>query len=155
MTRSRLIIILSALVAVPAAAAAGGSFFGASPRPCFSSGAETYRITASANADYTVRVDNDAAEPDLRLQMVARPDDADFVLMDDGDDAASCSAAQTIKTIRLDAGASHPNLTIALSNQGAGSDHKIFVRSGHFSEADAAALFAVIWKSAHIREARR
>jgi len=47
---------------------------------------------------------------------------------------------------RLDPAALAADLTIAVSAQPA--DYKIYVRSSNFSEQDAAALFAVIWRTA-------
>jgi hypothetical protein len=153
MTRSRLVLLLALVVAVPAAAAAGGSFFAAAPQPCFMSGAAAYRLAGGSSADYTVRIDNDAVRPDLRLQLVDEPGMADFVLMDDGDSADACREANGIKTIRIDATALNPDMTVSLSKQVAAGDHKIYVRSAHFTDHDAAALFAVIWQNAHAREA--
>jgi hypothetical protein len=156
MTRSRLALLLAVVVAVPAAAAAGGSFFGAAPQPCFASGAAAYRLSGSTHADYIVRIDNAAARPDLRLQLVDEPEVADFVLMDDGDSADACREAAAVKTFRIEIGAANPagkpDMTVALSRQAAEGDRKIFVRSVNFSEQDAAALFAVIWKNSHGRE---
>ena len=111
MTRSRLALLLALVVAIPAAAAAGGSFFGAASQPCFTSGAAAYRLSGGASANYTVRIDNEAARPDLRLQLVDAPDAADFVLLDDADNADACRAANTVKTIRIDAAAANPDIT--------------------------------------------
>jgi hypothetical protein len=155
MTRSRLALLLAVVIAVPAAAAAG-SFFSAAPQPCFMSGDAAYRLSSGANANYTIRIDNNAVNPDQRLQLVDEPGAADFVLMDDGERAGNCRDAAAIKTIRIataaaDTGAK-ANMTVALSTQATLADHKIYVRSASFSEQDAAALFAVIWKSAHGRQ---
>lgn len=153
MTRSRLALLLALVVAIPAAAAAGGSFFGAASQPCFTSGAAAYRLSGGASANYTVRIGNEAARPDLRLQLVDAPDAADFVLLDDADNADACRAANTVKTIRIDAAAANPDITVTLSKQASAGDHKIYVRSAQFTGFDAAALFAVIWKNSHGREA--
>jgi hypothetical protein len=155
MTRSRLVILLALVVAVPAAA--GGSFFASSfalsPQPCFMADTAAYRLTGSASANYTIRVDNDAARPDLRLQLVDDPSLADFVLVDDGDAADTCRETNTIRSIRVDAAAAKndikPDMMVTLSKQAAEGDYKIYVRSANFTEQDAAALFAVIWKNAH------
>jgi hypothetical protein len=68
------------------------------------------------------------------------------VLVDDGDASAACKAAGSIKTIRVDAAAAEPDVTVAMTKTAA--DYKVFVKSSNFSEQDAAALFAVIWRSA-------
>ncbi len=156
MTRSHLVLLLALVIAVPAAAA-GGSFFAAALQPCFMSGAAAYRLAGNSNADYTIRIDNDAARPDLRLQLVDKPGAADFVLMDDGDNADACREAGAVKTIRVDTASSNPDrrpdMIVTLSKQPAAGGHKIYVRSAHFTGQDAAALFSVIWKHAHGHEA--
>jgi len=155
MTRSRLALLLAVVVAVPAAAA-GGSFFSAAPQPCFVSGDAAYRLSSGAKANYTIRIDNNAANPDLRLQLVDEPDAADFVLMDDGERAEDCRDVAAAKTIRIETAAvaagTKADMTVALSEQATLADHKIYVRSASFSEQDAAALFAVIWQAAHGRQ---
>jgi hypothetical protein len=103
-------------------------------------------MTTGASANFTVRIDNTAASPSLRMQLVDDPATADFVLVDDGDAAAACKAAGAIKSIRIDPAAANADLTVALSQQPA--DYRIYVRSAHFTAQDAAALFAVIWQNA-------
>jgi hypothetical protein len=120
--------------------------------PCFTSGTATYRISAAAPApDYRVRIDNAAAQPDLRVGLVDQPEIADFVLVDDLDDVQgnACAASTPPKTIRVDAGEMLPDLTVSLSQIGAtdASDFKLYVRSARFSQEDAAALFGVMWRS--------
>lgn len=136
--------LLVLAVGIPAAAAS--SFFGSSSKPCFLAGNVAYEISRSASAAHVVRIDNAAASPTLRMQLVDDPGIADFVLVDDGDGAGACKGAATIESIRVDPAASDPELTISLSRKPA--DHKIYVKSAHFSQQDAAALFAVIWRNA-------
>lgn len=150
MTRSHLVVLLALVLAVPAAGAAAG-FFSATPRPCFFSGNTAYQLSGSAAANFTVRVEDSDASADLRMQLVGDPADADFVLVGDGDDA-SCRDAGTVRSIHVDAAAEKPDLTVALSAQPVAGGHKIYVRSASFSAKEAAALFAVIWKSEHGRE---
>ena len=69
------------------------------------------------------------------------------MLVDDGDADKTCASATTIENIRLDPAAAKPELTVALSREPA--DLKIYVRSAHYTEQDAAALFAVIWNKAN------
>jgi hypothetical protein len=143
MTRTNLASLLLLIVGVPAAAAA--TFFNTgTAQPCFVAGSGAYRMTAGAHANVTVRIDNKAAAPNLRMQLVDDPAAADFVLVDDG--TGTCAATAAVTTIRLDPAASAPDLLVALSQEPA--PYKIYVRSAHFSQQDAAALFAVIWKTA-------
>ena len=140
--------LLGVLAAVPAAAHA---LLLPTTNPCFTSGTATYRISAAAPApDYRVRIDNAAAQPDLRVGLVDQPEIADFVLVDDLDAVqGNACAAPTPKTIRVDAGEMLPDLTVSLSQIGAAeaSDFKLYVRSARFSQEDAAALFGVMWRS--------
>lgn len=148
MTRIHIASLLAVVVAVPAAAA--GTFFAAQPtppqQPCFITGNAAYRMSDRATANYTVRVDSRAANPNLRLQLVDDPAAADFVLVDDGDTVNTCQDAGTVKSVRLDPSALAPDLTVALSRAPAAT--KIYVKSASFSEQDAAALFAAIWTDA-------
>jgi hypothetical protein len=144
MTRAHIISLLALVVAMPAATA--GSFFGSSSKPCFIAGNVGYELSASKAANFTVRVDNAAAGPSLRLQVVDDPAAADFVLVDDGISDDACKAATAINTIRIDPAASSPDLAVTLSRDAA--DYKIYVRSANYSEQDAAALFAVILQNA-------
>jgi fructose-specific component phosphotransferase system IIB-like protein len=146
MTRTHISALLALVVAVPAVAA--GSFFAshATPKPCFLAGQAAYRVNSSGAADYTVRIDNSDESPALRMQMVDNPAEADFVLVDDSVATDACPAASAIKSIRIDGAALTPDVTVAVSR--APAEHKIYVKSENFSEQDAAALFAVIWKGA-------
>ncbi len=146
MQRAHLISLMALVIAVPAATAGSLHSSGAANRsPCFAASNATYKLSGDAAADYTVRIDNAAPGPNLRLQMVDDPAAADFVLVDDGDAAEACKGA-AIKTIRIDATAAEPDVTVALTRTAA--DYKVFLKSSNFTEQDAAALFAVIWRSA-------
>ena len=146
MKRTHIAALLVLVVAVPAAAA--GSFFSSKAGPCFIAGASGYRFSDSAAADFTVRIASAAAKPSLRMQLVDDPAAADFVLVDDSDTGNACADASAVRSIRIDPAARNADLTLALSRQPA--DYKIYVRSAIFSEQDAAALFAVIWKTARL-----
>jgi hypothetical protein len=143
MKRTHIVSLMALVVAVPAATA--GSFFSSSAKPCFVAGNAGYELSGSAKADYTVRIDNTAPNPSLRMQLVDDPAAADFVLVDDGDAAETCKATSTVNSIRVDPAAAHPDLTVALSRTEA--NYKIYVRSANYTEQDAAALFAVIWQN--------
>ncbi len=144
MKRTHIAALLVLVVAVPAAAA--GSFFSSTAKPCFAAGASGYQFSNSVAADFTVRIASAAAKPSLRMQLVDDAATADFVLLDDNATANACADVSAIQSIRIDPAARAADLTVVLSRQPA--DYKIYVRSASFSEQDAAALFAVIWKTA-------
>jgi len=137
MNRIRIAALLSLVIAVPAGAAGFFLEKRQPPQPCFAAPTGAYRISAGP-ADYTVRIDNAAANPALRMQIVDDPAIADFVLVDDSADA--CDAASA-KSVRIDPAAKEPDLTIAVSPAPART--RIYVKSARFSVEDAAALFAV------------
>ena len=144
MMRVRIVSLLALAIAVPAAAAAANSFsfFAAPAKPCFVAGTHAYRFAAKGSANFTVRIDNAAQHPNLRMQLVDDPATADFVMVDDGDSSAACRDSGMVKSIRLDAGAAKPDLTVTLSREPA--PYKLYVRSATYSAQDAAALFAVM-----------
>jgi hypothetical protein len=144
MKRTHIAALLVLIVAVPAAAA--GSFFSSKAKPCFIAGVSGYRFSDSAAANFTVRIASTAAKPSLRMQLVDDPAAADFVLVDDSNIVNACTDVSPVQSIHIDPAATNADLTVALSQQPA--DYKIYVRSAIFSEQDAAALFAVIWKTA-------
>ncbi|HEY4139773.1 MAG TPA: hypothetical protein VGM57_00065 [Pseudolabrys sp.] len=147
MQRAHFVSVMALVIAVPAATAASSflSSDASAAKPCFSAGKAAYEMSHGA-ADYTVRIDNAAASPSLRMQIVDDPASADFVLIDEDDAVQACKAAASIKTIRIDAAATKPDVTVAMTRGNA--DYKVFVKSSNFTDEDAAALFAVIWRSA-------
>src|SRR5277367_4404421 len=114
MRHAHILCLLVLIVAVPAATAA--SYFvpankiwsANNTRPCFIAGNAGYRLSGAGPADYTVRIDDSTATPDLRMQIVDDPASADFVLVDDGDSANTCDGASTINSVRIDPDASKP-----------------------------------------------
>jgi hypothetical protein len=91
------------------------------------------------------------------MQLVDSAEIADFVLVDDfsGTEQAPCRSSTPIRTVTLDAdtdGAT-PDVTVHLSADAAVSDYKIYVHSVRFSQQDAAALLAAMWKTNQRREA--
>ena len=144
MTRTHIAALLVLAAAIPAATAA--SFFASSKPndvPCFIAGDTGYRMTKTGAADLTIRIDNAAAAPDLRLQLTDDVAAADFVLVD-GDAGSACTGAAAVQNIRLDAQGGRADLTVALSR--APAPYKIYVQSAAYSAQDAAALFAAIWR---------
>lgn len=142
-----------AVVALPAAA---HSALKSEPESlCFESGPATYRISHRAAApDYRIRIDNSAAQPDLRMQLVDRPDIADFVIADDfgAADGSACRSSLPVKTVKIDAETRVPDVTVAISADVEAPDYRIYVHSVRFSHQDAAALLAVIWKASKTRK---
>jgi hypothetical protein len=147
-------LVLIAAIAVPAAA--HSTFAPAPENLCFASGATTYRIARDASApDFRIKIADDAARADLRMQLVDRAEIADFVLVDDfsGKDHGSCRSSTPVRTVTLDAGVATPDVTVNLSAGADASDYKIYVHSVRFSQQDAAALLAAMWKTDRRREA--
>ncbi|HEY5378244.1 MAG TPA: hypothetical protein VIJ78_01750 [Pseudolabrys sp.] len=155
MRRAHIISLMALILVLPAAGAA--SYFGSdsnastgnsSNKPCFVVGNAGYVLSDAKSARHVIRIDNAAAQPTLRMQLVDSPAEADFVLVDDdANNAITCESASSIESIRIDPAATRPELTVALSR--APADTKIFVRSSRFSDQDAAALFAVMWHKAN------
>ena len=139
MKRTHIIALMALVVAIPAAAAS--SFFATtaktsgkiSGKPCFAAGNAGYEISADTTPNYTVRIDNAAASPNLRMQIVDDPAAADFVLVDDGDTGAACKATTAINTIRIDPQAANPDLTVVLVRTDAA--YKIYCALGELHRA--------------------
>ena len=147
MQRAHFISLMAVVIAIPAATAASSflSSDATADKPCFAAGNAAYEVSRGASADYTVRIDNTAVSPSLRMQIVDDPAAADFVLVDEDDAAQVCKEAASIKTIRIDAAAAAPDVTVSMTRSAA--DYKVFVKSATFTDEDAAALFAVIWRN--------
>lgn len=153
MDRFRKTMILLAGLALPAAAA-HGTF--STPDPLyFASGAASYRLSPNAMLpDYRVRIDNAAAKPDLRMQMVDRPEIADFIIADDygAKEGDACGSSVPIRTVKLDTETRAPDVVVALAADTPSPDYKVYVHSVRYSQADAAALLAAVWKATQKRE---
>jgi hypothetical protein len=116
---------------------------------CLASGAAIYRIDANAtSADFTIKVVDDSRSSDLRIQRVENPELADLVLVDDGaaHGPEACRQATPVRTVAFHTGPASPDVTVRLSADEA-ADYKIYVRSTRFSQQDAAALLAAMWKA--------
>jgi hypothetical protein len=146
--RIRSVLILTAAFAV---AAAAHQMTAAPKQPtCFASGASTYQIVSNMAApDYRIRIDGQAAQPDLRMQLVDRAEHADFVLVDDFNDGEprTCNSSTPIRTVTHDGATGRPDVTVQLSADGKAANYRIYVRSARFSQRDAAALLAAMWKA--------
>jgi xanthine/CO dehydrogenase XdhC/CoxF family maturation factor len=147
-------LILAAAVALPAAA--HSTFAPTREALCFASGATTYQIARNAAApDFRIRIADTSAKPDLRMRLVDSAEKADFVLVDDfsAGEQAPCRSSTPIRTVALDADTAMPDVTVTLSADATLADYKIYVHSVRFSQQDAAALLAAMWKTDQRREA--
>ena len=152
MTRIQKTLVLIAVIAVPAAA---HSTFAPRQSPCFTSGATTYQLAPNASSpDYRIKIAGHAPRPDLRMQLVDRAEIADFVLVDDfgAAELGACRSSTPVRTVKLDADTHAPDVTVDLSADVAGADYKIYVHSVRFSQQDAAAMLAAMWKASQHRE---
>ncbi len=153
MERIRKTLILLALFAILPAA---HSTVTPQKNLCFASGSATYQLApAATEADYRVRIDNAARNPDLRIQMVDRPELADFVLADDygaPSENLACRSTVPAKTVKIDGKTPKPHVTVQLSPDTAEPDLKVYVHSVRYSHQDAAALLAATWKASRGRE---
>jgi hypothetical protein len=139
-SRRILVLILSA-IAIPATAQTFG-FSVRAPAACLPVGNAMYRLAAPGTAaEYTVRIDPGAHAPDVRIHLAESPDEADYVLVDDGEPPHGCDGT-AIRNVRIDAAASAPDLVVGLSADPAGADYRIYVRSHAFAPESAAALLA-------------
>jgi hypothetical protein len=147
-------LILVAAIAVPAAA--HSTFAPSKQSLCFASGATTYQIARDATApDFRIKIAEGAARSDLRMQLVDRAEIADFVLVDDfsAKEQTACRSSTPIRTVTIDAAAATPDVTVDLTADAGAPDYKIYVHSVRFSQHDAAALLAAMWKTDQRREA--
>lgn len=139
MRHLRLLAGLTLAAALPAAAHTFGLMPGAAPQACLTIGNTSYRL-AAGEADVTVRVDRRAAAPGLRIRLAETPEEADFVLVDDGA-PLHCRTAANIKAVSLADGTA-ADLTLQLAEGPAAADYRIYVRSRWITPETAAALFA-------------
>jgi len=134
----RVLVLLLSAIAIPATAQTLFSI--GAPQACLPLGNAAYRLAAPGTpADTTVRIDA-AMVPDVRVHLAETPDEADFVLVDDGETPPGCDSG-SIHSVTIDPTAT-PDLTIGLTPDPAQADYRIYVRSHVFAPMAAAALFA-------------
>ena len=138
MRRFRILAGLTLATALPVAAHTLGLMPGTAPQACLTIGSTTYRL-AGGNADVTVRIDPSGTAPGLRIKLADTPEEADFVLVDDGA-APNCRTAANVKAVSLAAAAA--DLTVHLADGSTPADYRIYVRSRWITLETAAALFA-------------
>lgn len=112
---------------------------------CFTAGSVTYRLShGAASPDYRVRVDNTEPRPDLWVRLVDRAEIAELVLADDIGSSAGdmCTTRGVMRTVTIVDGAS--DVTIHVSREAHDADIALYVHSAHISDADAAALLALM-----------
>lgn len=139
----KVLALLLLAIAVPATAQTFGFSLGASaPQACLSIGSATYRVATGPRADVTVRIDS-AIAADIRIQLAEVPDEADFVLVDDGHAPPACQhGASAIRNVKIDAAAIAPDLVVGFAAASAPADYRIYVRSRWLAPDTVAALFA-------------
>lgn len=141
MSRRSLVLVLAAC-AVPATAQTF-DFTAHRAAACITIANAQYRIAAPGErADYTVRLDSVATVPDVRLQLTASIDEADFVLIGENETAPRCGTAAGARTIAIDSNAAAPDLTIAFAAPAMPADYRIYVQGGAIAPETAAALYA-------------
>ena len=96
-----------------------------------------------------MKFDNAVTRPDLRMELVDRPEIADFVLADDFSAAPgnACRAVAPMKTIKIDSEARAPDVTVSFGPGDTIPDYRIYVHSVRYSHQDVAALLATMWKA--------
>ncbi len=152
MNRIHKALIILGVLAVPAAA--HSTFTQQKQTFCFASGAATYQISPNAAApDYRIRIGGEAGQADLRMQLVSRAEQADFVLVDDfSAEPTTCKSTTPIRTVTLDPANGSADVTIHLSADSDAADFKVYVHSIRYSQQDAAALLGAIWKADQRRQ---
>jgi len=146
---TRSVLALLVIVGVPSGAQ---TFIAPSADRCLAADSTIYRLaSASDHAGITVRVGENAVDPDITMQLTDGPATADFVLVDDQEIAATdgCRGRSPDpgRTINVNAETPRPHLIVGLAAPSAKADYKIYVRSAAFSVEEAAALFAVMVRS--------
>ena len=115
-----------------------------------------YKFTDSVySADYTVAVSSSSYSPDLKIKIVSGPALANLGLADNltKSDMQVCKTerrqigSKDITTIRVASNSYNPDIKIQLYEHVYNPDYVIYVDSDNFEVEEAAALFAVIWKS--------
>ncbi len=153
MNRIQKTFTLLAVLAIPAGAQISTP---AADKLCCASGTATIQLAPSAaTPDYRVRIERDLPGADLRMRLVNRPEIADFVLVDDfsGGEQDACASSTPIQTVKLDPAAEKPDVTVNLSAEPGPADLRIYIHSVRFSQQDAAALLAAMWKAEQKRKA--
>lgn len=140
MRHIRILAGLTLAVALPAAAHTFAFSPGSAAEACLAIGNTTYRLARGA-ADVTVRIEPSAVAPNVRIQLAETPDEADFILVDDGAPPA-CGAAANVKNVSIAPGITAVDLVVGFASGSAPADYRIYVRSRWIALETVAALFA-------------
>lgn len=105
----------------------------------------------SAFPTYTVQVNSTTISPNITIQLVRDPRNADLVFVD-ALSFAEMKICRTnnaygtgAKTIVVKDVAFSPDISVKLTEYAMSSDYKMYVDSKNFSKEEVAAVFAVIW----------
>ena len=112
------------------------------PRPCIAVGDQSVQIASMPwVADLHIAFTDDPANATVRVQVADSPDNADFAVVDDIDNAEdnACEMNPATQLIAISGHASTGAPVIYLSPNGP-ADYRIFVRSKSFTAREAAAL---------------
>ena len=100
-------------------------------------------------SDHTIKISPTTPFPDLTIQVVNNPSNADIVLIDNFNNAnlkvCNSSTSFGATTIRLSETATFPDITIKLTNQAPFADYTLYVQSTRITIDEAAALVGIIW----------
>ena len=111
-------------------------------RPCIALGDASVQIAPTPwQAQFHVSFTNNPADATVRVQIVDRPEDAEFTVVDDAanTDANACPVNASTPYIGIATAAVALGPVIYLSRDG-NADYRIYVQSKTFSEREAAAL---------------
>jgi hypothetical protein len=138
---SRFKILVSVVPLIVAVLFARGSLI-PGPRPCIAIGDASVQIADLPwQAQLHVSFTDDPALATVRVQIADSADAADFVVVDDVDDAetSACEANTATRLVAISASPTGDAPVIHLSQTGP-AHYRIFVRSKTFTPRDAAAL---------------
>jgi hypothetical protein len=116
----------------------------AGPPPCIAVGDRAVQIApALGRAQIHVGFTDDPARATVRVQIVDRPDEADFAVTDDvvTDEPGGCVSAPESRLVAIATNPAATDAVIYLTHDDDGRiDYRIFVRAKSFTARDAAAL---------------
>ncbi len=110
--------------------------------PCIPAGIATFQMTSATwRAQRRVAFTSDPTHATVRVQIVDRPELADFAVADDTDvaEASSCNMTDAMRLVSISQRASADDPVIYLSRDD-DADYRIYVASRSFTPKEAAAL---------------
>ena len=129
---------------IPLAVAGGmvSDWLSPTARPCIPAGLATFQITSAPwRAQRRVAFTSDSAAATVRVQIVDRPELADFAIADDTGvaEASACDMTAAMNLVAIASTPSRDEPVIYLSRED-GADYRIYVSSRSFTPREAAAL---------------